>query len=87
MDKATYALVGLTPEDFPNRLRGRATKVLAVRSAVAQKYPTDTRYHFERLKPKERKALIGDIIALYEGCLIDIGKSGKYDCVVYPKDR
>jgi hypothetical protein len=88
MDKATYALVGLRSKDFPNRLRGRATKVLGVRSAVAQQYATDTLYHFEWLKPKERLALIGDIIALYEGCLLDVARCGDdyYDSA-YPIDR
>ena len=87
MDRATFALATLRPEDFSEKLRGRATKVLAVRGAVRQDYVTDALFHFERLTMRERKALISDIIALYEGCLIDIGKSGdKYD-FLYPKDR
>lgn len=76
MEKATDPLVTLRPEDFPERLRGRATKVLDARGAVSQKYVTDILYHFDRLTPKQRKALIENIIALYEGCLIDIGKLG-----------
>jgi hypothetical protein len=87
MDRATFALATLRPEDFPERLRGRATKVLAVRSAVRQDYITDALFHFERLTIKERRALISDIIALYEGCLIDIGKSGDQYEFLYPRDR
>jgi len=42
---------------------------------------------FGSLKPKERRALIGDIIALYEACLLDLGKAGFFAGIVYPKDR
>jgi hypothetical protein len=87
MTKATDPLVGLRPEDFPQRLRGRATNVLAKRGAVAEKYATDTLYRFDRLPRKERQALIEDIIALYQGCLLDIGKSGDYYDILYPEDR
>jgi hypothetical protein len=87
MDRATFALVTLQPRDFPDLLRGRATKVLGVRSAVRQDYIGDSLFHFERLTLKERKALISDILALYEGCLINVGKaSDDYD-YLYPKDR
>jgi hypothetical protein len=87
MDRATFALVTLRPDDFSEKLRGRATKVLSARNAVRQDYVTDSLFHFEKLTVRERKALISDIIALYEGCLIDVGKSGdKYD-FLYPKDR
>jgi hypothetical protein len=87
MDLATFALVFFRPEDFPERIRGRASKVLAVRRAVAVRYQTDTLFHFERLKPKERKALIADIMALYEACLIDIGRMGSDYEFMYPKVR
>jgi hypothetical protein len=77
MDSATFSLVPLRARDFPDRLRARATKVLGVRSAVRQDYIGTTLFHFERLTPRERKALILDIIALYEGCLIDVGRNAR----------
>jgi hypothetical protein len=60
--------------------------VLGVRERVAHRYVTDTLYHFERLTPKQRRALEGDIIALYEACLFDLGAMGDYD-FMYPEDR
>ena len=60
--------------------------VLGVRERVAHKYPTDTLYHFERLTPKQRRALEGDIIALYEACLFDLGAMGDHE-FMSPKDR
>jgi hypothetical protein len=38
------------------------------------------------LKPSERARFVGDLIALYEACLLDIGRTWpKYD-FVYPED-
>jgi hypothetical protein len=86
MDRVTYCLCTLRPEDFPERIRNRARMVLGVRQRVAQEYPTDTLYHFERLTPKQRRALEGDIIALYEACLFDLGAMGDHE-FMYPDDR
>ncbi len=85
MDRATSALVGLRPEDFPERIRGRATNVLKVRARVRRDYGTDALFHFELLTPKQRIALMDDILSLYEACLIDLGKAGHNH--IYPKDR
>ena len=87
MDKATFALTRWRADDFPERIRERARKVLGVRSAVRQDYQTDSLFHFERLTPRQRRALIDDIISLYEACLLDLGKAGEYVSIVYPKDR
>lgn len=87
MDKATYALTRWRAEDFPERIRERARKVTTVRSAVRQDYETDCLFHFERLTPRERRALTGDIISLYEACLLDLGRSGQFADIVYPEDR
>jgi hypothetical protein len=87
MADATGALVGLTPEDFPERLRGRATKVLRARSEVAERHRTGTLFKFGCLTRKKRRALTEDILALYEACLIDLGKMGEDYDFVYPKDR
>lgn len=86
MDKATYPLIFWKPEDFPERIRNRARMVLGVRDKVAHEYATDTLYHFERLSPKERMAFLGDIIALYEACLLDLGGMRDVE-FVYPEDR
>lgn len=87
MDNATYALADLRPEDFPSRIRGRASRVLEVRRAVRQDYVTDALFHFERLSPKERAALLDDILCLYEACLLDIAADPDRKVVVYPNDR
>jgi len=87
MDKATYPLADMQLDEFPEHIRKIAKKVLAVRGAVAKSYETDTLFHFERLTPKERKALIRDIVKLYEALLIDLGRMGTdYYEIIYPKD-
>ena len=60
-----------------------------VRVKVARRYVTNSLFHFEWLTPRERRALIGDILALYEACLLDLGRSGDDDYfeIAYPKDR
>jgi hypothetical protein len=82
MDKATRELVKYRPEDFPARLRKRAVRVLTVREKVRRDYlaANDSYFHFECLKPKQRWALFSDILALYEACLIDMGKRGADYC-------
>jgi len=87
MTKATYPLVGMQPDEFPERLRRIATRVLAVRGDVAKPYLTDTLWHFERLTLKQRKAFIGDIVKLYEALLVDLGQMGPHVReIVFPKD-
>jgi hypothetical protein len=88
--RATFALTGLLPEHFPERIRGRATKVLSVRARVRQDYGNNADsvlFHFEWLSPKERDALISDILGLYEACLLDLGRMADYRDIVYPQDR
>jgi len=86
MDRVTYCLCLFRPEEFPERIRNRARMVLGVRERVAQEYRTDTLFHFERLTPKQRRALEGDIVALYEACLFDLGAMGDHE-FMYPEDR
>jgi len=86
MDRVTYCLCLFRPEEFPERIRNRARMVLGVRERVAHEYDTDTLYHFERLTPKQRRALEGDIIALYQACLFDLGAMGNHE-FIYPEDR
>lgn len=90
MDRATFALTDLLPEHFPARIRGRANKVLSVRSRVRHQYGDSgdsVHFHFEWLSSKERDALISDILSLYEACLLDLGRMADYHDIVYPKDR
>jgi len=87
MAVATYPLVGLRPEDFPERIRGRATKVLSARGRVAERHTDNTTYNFGRLKLRERQALIEDILTLYAACLIDLGSAGEHYNFMYPTDR
>ena len=86
MDRVTSCLCKFRPDEFPERIRNRARIVLSVRERVAREYPTDRLYHFERLTTKQRRALKGDIIALYEACLFDLGAMGDYE-FMYPNDR
>jgi hypothetical protein len=86
MDEATLALVFMRSEDFPKRLRNRAAKVLSIRGKVATSYVGGSYFHFEKLKPKERMRFVADIIALYEACLIDIGRTWPLWDFEYPED-
>jgi hypothetical protein len=85
VDNATLALASLRSDDFPERIRNRATIVLCAREKVATNNGTDTRYHFERLTPRQRKSIADDIIALYEACIFDLGRMNRDE--VYPEDR
>ena len=87
MDAATLALVTMRSEDFPKRLRNRAARVLSIRRKVGStSYVGGDYFHFEKLKPKERMRFVADIIALYEACLIDIGRTWPTWDFVYPED-
>jgi hypothetical protein len=69
-------LARFRPEDFPERIQG--TPILALRLRVIREYPADVLYHFERLTPKRRKALLHVIV--------DIGSKEDND-YLYPEDR
>ena len=89
--KATNALVGWLPGEFPERLHQRYDNIMKARMAVRKDYPTDTLWHFDRLTVRQRAAIADDIMALYEACLIDIGRTANsgacgegYVQIVYP---
>ncbi len=42
-------------------------------------------FAFDALTPTERKQVVADITALYEACLIDIGRSWPQWDFMYPK--
>jgi hypothetical protein len=85
MDKATFAFAGYRATEFPEKIRETAERVLGVRSAVREQYVNDVLFHFERLTIRERRALIEDIIILYEALLFDLGKMDMD--FVYPENR
>jgi hypothetical protein len=87
MEKATYALITFRPQELPKRVRAYAERVLAARGKVAHTVGDYTRFAFDRLTPTERKRLIADIVALYEACLIDLGRAWPQCKFMYPKDE
>src|SRR5580704_2175371 len=74
LERATYALATLRPEHFPEGLRKRATRVLSLRGNAAAHVGDFTYFRFADMTPNERVRFVADLIALYEGCLIDIGR-------------
>lgn len=88
MSDATAHLEAWKPEDFPERLRKRAASVLAWRTQLGISYGTTSIYRFDSLKAWQRVALRDDILALYEACLLDIGRANTKELdFVYPRDR
>ena len=65
----------------------RAEQVQTARLAVRRQLGDYVDFPFEKMKPTVRKALVADIIALYEACLLDMGKMGD-DCdFMYPPNE
>jgi hypothetical protein len=87
LDLATRALV--YDRYVPERLKHRYENIMNARIAVAKGHY----FAFHLLSHKERRALANDIFALYEACLLDIGRMYEmggiatvpYD-ITYPKD-
>jgi hypothetical protein len=89
-DRATVPLIRY--RYVPERLKYRYENILNARKAVRRDYPGgSTMFHFDFLSVPERRALADDIFALYEACLLDIGRifqMGRlpgYE-IIYPKD-
>jgi hypothetical protein len=85
LEKATYALIGLFPKDFPKYLQNRAENVLGLRLKYVFHAGDDS--YFNPVPPSERKRFTEDLLALYEACLIDIGRAGPDWDFMYPEDR
>jgi hypothetical protein len=94
-DRATFPLVKYQPRDFPERMRPLFARIMQVRVDVRRDYSGSTVFEFSRLSVPERRALQSDLIAMYEACLLDIGKmsepsaagdNGYYD-IVYPREE
>ena len=86
MEKATFALMMIRPEDFPTGLRNRAEKVLNLRLNAARRFGEHTHFAFDELKRSDRLQFTADLISLYEGCLIDIGRTWPRWDHMYPDD-
>jgi hypothetical protein len=80
---ATYYLVSVHADDFPKHLRKRAETVLSLRG----KYAGRDNLYLRDVKPTDRKRFVGDLLALYEACLIDLGRAGPRWSFMYPKDE
>ena len=77
----------------PERLKNRRDNILNARRDVRRDYPTGTLFRFDLLGKRELRALADDIFALYEACLLDIGRmhemgglAGEWYDIMYPKD-
>jgi hypothetical protein len=83
---------------WPDRVKSRLENIRNARVAVRRDYPTHTHpthasFQFALLSPRERRALADDIFAIYEACLLDIGRmhergglAGEWYNFIYPKD-
>jgi hypothetical protein len=78
---------------WPDRVKSRLENISNARGAVRRNYPTDTRFEFPLRPPKERRALADDIFAVYQACLLDLGRmhergglAGEWYGIMYPKD-
>lgn len=85
LNLATYPLATLSPRDFPQHLRNRAEGVLSLRGNYV--YHAGDESYFRDVPPRERKQFVEDLTALYECCLIDIGRSSPSWDFLYPEDR
>lgn len=87
LEKVTLPLVGLRPESFPELMRKRAARVLALRGNAAAHIGNFTYFRFGDMTPTERVRFVDDLIALYEACLIDIGRTWPHWDFMYPKEK
>jgi hypothetical protein len=90
-DRATFPLTKYW--SMPERLKNRRDNILNARTAVWRDYGAGGAFRFDLVRIEERRALAGDIFALHEACLLDIGRmremgglAADYFNIVYPKD-
>ena len=84
LQRATYPLSTLFPRDFPKHLRNRAKRVLKLRGKYI--FHAGDQSYFHQVKPRDRISFVKDLLALYEACLIDLGRSWPEWDFMYPKD-
>jgi hypothetical protein len=94
-DRATLPLVKYQPRDFPEPMRPVFARIMQARVDARRDCDGSTVFEFSQLSVPARRALQSDLIAMYEACLLDIGKmsetsaggdSGYYD-IVYPREE
>jgi hypothetical protein len=85
-DAATFPLVRYQERDFPEHLRPAFTRIIDARIKSRHEVHKDyVSFNFDELTQTERKQILADITALYEACLIDIGRSWPQWDFMYPK--
>ena len=84
LEKSTYPLIRLQPSDFPERLRNLATRALSLRGKYV--FHAGDLSYFHQVSPADRVRYANDLIALYEACLIDLGRTWPQWDFMYPKD-
>jgi hypothetical protein len=85
LEKATYPLATLFPKDFPTHLHSCATRVLEFREKYV--FHAGDESYFRPVKPSDKTRFVRDLIALYEACLIDIGRTWPEWDFMYPEDK
>ena len=71
--------------DFPKQLRKRAETVLSLRGKYISHAGGNS--YFYDVKPSDVKRFVRDLLALYEACLIDLGRAWPVMSFIYPKDE
>lgn len=85
-DTGTFPLVTYQERDFPEEIRPAFRRILDARIKSRHEITSDyVVFAFDSLTPTERKQIVADIQALYEACLIDIGRAWPEWDFVYPK--
>jgi hypothetical protein len=85
-DAGTYPLVTYHQSDFPEHLRPAFNRIMDLRiKSRAEIAPEYVVFAFDSLSPTERKQIVADVQALYEACLIDLGRAWPEWDFMYPK--
>jgi hypothetical protein len=85
-DAATFPLVTYQERDFPPRFQAAFRRIIDARIKSRRDISaTYAVFAFDELTPTERKQIVADLTALYEACLIDIGRSWSEWDFMYPK--
>ncbi|MFZ3353465.1 MAG: hypothetical protein WA268_21650 [Xanthobacteraceae bacterium] len=82
LEKATYPLMTLLERDFPEHLRNRARPLLELRSKYV--FHAGDKSYFHQVKPSDRLNFVTNLLALYEACLIDLGRAWPAWDFMYP---
>ena len=86
LEAATFTLMTYHENAFPESLRPAFNRIVEARTALRREITKEyVVFAFDELTPTKRKQLVADLTALYEACLIDIGRSWPEWDFVYPK--